>query len=336
MQEPKAGEGIEVVPGVWWLSLPLPGSYMGAVNVYLLQDREGFVLVDCGLDTDESWRALQAQLARVGLSPHAIRILLVTHAHPDHYGLAARLRDQSDGCILLHPREQEYIAQRYLSPGAYREKLKRWLLRYGFPGDEADRVVGSMEQGRHRAPALLSDRALAGGEVLQIGEYTFQVMWTPGHTPGHICLYEPDHGLIISGDHILERVAPNVGLQPYSSDNPLPGYLQSLTELASLPIRLALPGHGAPLRDLGGRARELLQHQEGRRARLLALLTGRPQTAYELAAQVWADSRPSNWSQFGALLRRNAVGTIAAHLELLAQEGKAARYEDETVRFARP
>ncbi len=196
--------------------------------------------------------------------------------------------------------------------------------------------MSSMEHSHYRVPASLSDRSLAAGDVIPVGAYTFQVMWTPGHTPGHICLYEPSHQFIIAGDHILEHVAPNVGLQPYSSHNPLPGYLQSLEQLESLSIRLALPGHGTPFTDLKVRARELRAHQQERRSQLLALLTATPKTAYELAAQVWTNSRPRNWHQFGSLLRRNAVATVAAHLELLAQDGRIARYEDEAVRFARP
>ena len=142
--------------------------------------------------------------------------------------------------------------------------------------------------------------------------------------------------MLLCGDHILEIVTPNVGLHPLLAENPLPGYLESLHDLASYEIDLVLPGHGPPIADLAARTRELARRHDDRRAQVLSLLTRSPQIAYELATQVWAKPGRRTWSTLHPHLRRNAVGMIAAHLELLVESraGVVCREEDGTLRFS--
>jgi glyoxylase-like metal-dependent hydrolase (beta-lactamase superfamily II) len=150
-----------------------------------------------------------------------------------------------------------------------------------------------------------------------------------------VCLYEPDRGLLLCGDHILQDVAPNVSLQPYTEENPMPGYLSSLEWMAEMPVQLALPGHGTPFPSPRERALSLIDHQTERQAHLRGLLSDTPQTAYQLAEHVWAHSKPHNWAEFNPRLRRNGMATVAAHMELLSERGEARRIDDGIVAFAR-
>jgi glyoxylase-like metal-dependent hydrolase (beta-lactamase superfamily II) len=199
------------------------------------------------------------------------------------------------------------------------------------PAEEAADNAARVRVGDVAIPLIEPDRILSGGEELRVGDYAFEFQWTPGHTPGHVCLYEPGHRLLLCGDHILQDVAPNVSLQPYTTENPIPGYLSSMQWLSELPVDVSMPGHGQPFASPRERALALIGHQTERAEQVRSLLTHEPQTTYELAAQVWANTTPYNWSQFNVRLRRNALGTLAAHLDLLAQRRQAERIEDNGV-----
>jgi glyoxylase-like metal-dependent hydrolase (beta-lactamase superfamily II) len=235
----------------------------------------------------------------------------------------------------LHLLDLTYLRQRYGDQDQHQGVLADWLRRYGFPPAEAAEVLDFLADAGDEASFTSAGRLLKGGETLAVGAYRFELLWTPGHTPGHVCLYEPRRRLLLSGDHILSQTAPNVSLQPFFPDDLMGRYLASLRELADLPIELLLPGHGAPLADLAGLVDRLLAHQLQRRARLVELLDGAPQTAYQLATRVWGDPGRRGWVQFNGRLRRNAVGTLAAHLEQLAAEGLVNRQEDGVIRYAR-
>ena len=324
---------IEVASGVWRLNLPIGSHFLRSVNVYLLRDGDGCVLIDCGQDIDECWLSLTRQLPLLGVPLSAIHTVILTHGHRDHYGLATRVRELSGARLWLHEEDVAFMQHRWLREDS-NAILLAWLLRYGFPEEESREVARKMGAVRQEVVALEPDRILRGGEDVSVGGFHFGVQWTPGHTPGHICLYEHQRHLLLCGDHVLRQVAPNVSLQPYADSNPMPGYLASLEQIVRLPATLSLPGHGDPFEDVQARAKELLDHQLGRRARLVALLTEKPVTAYDLAGQVWADSRPTSWAAFSGPLRRNAVATLAAHLEMLADEGLVGRHEDGQVRFS--
>jgi glyoxylase-like metal-dependent hydrolase (beta-lactamase superfamily II) len=309
-------------------------SYTTSVNVYLVRDADGCVLIDTGLAIDESKEALHAGLAQLGTTANAIHTVIATHGHHDHCGLAAYLKDEHGARIWMHESDSAYIRLRYAEPERFREMQRGWLQRYGMPADVVGRATQSLGMGTQSISIAEPDRTLSGGETLDVGDYRFEIQWTPGHTPGHVCLLEPSHELLFSGDHILPKVNSNISLQPYSPVNPMPGYLSSLKQIAETPLRLTMPGHGELMPSVAERAHKIAQHQLDRREKLLSVVTPEPLSPYDVAAFIWADSKPNNWEQFPDFLRRNAVGTLIAHLEQLADEGLVSRVEDETVRFA--
>ena len=329
-------EAIEVAPDLWQLPLPITRHSLGGANAFLIRDRDGYTLLDCGADADETWDALARQLADLDVPFSAIHTIVVTHWHPDHCGQANRVREESRAQVALHADDVPYLDYATLEDASHRRLLTTWLARNGFPDDEVAALIESVRAVDRRVEPLQPDRLFAGGEALALGRYRFEALWTPGHTPGHICLYDPSARVLLCGDHILEVVAPNVGIHPLTAGNPLPAYLDSLRDLASRDLALTLPGHGPPIADLAGQVAELLRRQSDRRAQLLSLLTPSPQSAYELASQVWAQRGRRNWSTLQGHLRRNAVGTVAAHLELLAEDGDGVvRAEDGVVTFRR-
>jgi glyoxylase-like metal-dependent hydrolase (beta-lactamase superfamily II) len=333
MPDPTTPVPDEVAPGIWRLTFPIQ-NFLAHVNAYLIEAGGGYALVDCGWDNDECWALLRSQMDALNLPVHAIHTVVATHGHPDHTGMARRLREERDVEVWMHASEQAFIDYRRDDSSA--ELLERWLLRYGMPAVEASEMAGRVREGDRTTPLVKPTHILQGGEEMRLGAYAFQVHWTPGHTPGHVCLHDPATQTLLCGDHVLQDVAPNVALQPYDDENPMPGYISSLEWLAELPVERTLPGHGVPFHDPRERARTLVGHQLRRQAQLRTMLTDQPQTTYQLAAQVWADAKPNAWPDFNPRIRRNAMGTLAAHLELLAERGEARRIDDGAVAYAAP
>src|SRR5688572_25438880 len=329
---------VEIAADLWQLPLPIHRHNLGGANAFLVRDADGYVLFDCGADVAECSEALTEQLGSLGVPFDAIHTLILSHAHGDHAGLAIQVGERSGARILLHERDVVYAA--YPNAGdADRRQLAQWLRRHGYPESEVAALLESAAtgtRGNRRDQEIPVDRPLVGGEVLAIGRYRFEVLWTPGHTPGSICLLDRRARVLLCGDHILEIVTPNVSLHPLLDENPLPGYLESLRDFAHQEIDLVLPGHGPRIADLDARTAEIAQRHEGRRAQVLSLLTRTPQSAYDLATQVWARPGRRNWNALHPHLRRNAVGMIAAHLELLAESeaGLTCHEEDGTLRVS--
>jgi glyoxylase-like metal-dependent hydrolase (beta-lactamase superfamily II) len=330
-------QAIELAPGLWRLDLPIVGHSLGGATPYLVRESDGFTMIDCGMDQPECWQALETQLQSVGASVMAIKRVIATHGHPDHAGLAPRIRAMSGAEVYLHQDDLSLVSPGGGSAEQDRGVLERWLERYGFSRADATAAGQAIEDYNGGTAVVETDRLLEDGETLAIGIYRFEVVWTPGHTPGHICLYDPALGVVMCGDHLFANAAPNIRLMPHSPITLMSDYLDSLRRVGALRAPHGLPGHGATFDDVSARADQVVQHQLNRQEQLLGLLGPQPQTAHDLAVQVWSGDRPGRgWTHFHGRLRRNAALLLAAHLELMALEGRVRRHDDGVVAFSRP
>ena len=318
----------EIAPGFWRLPMPIPGHTLGGVCAFLVRDDDGYALLDAGMDIPASVEALDGHLAVLNVPASALHTIVATHCHPDHLGQAARLRALSGARVWLHALDAALVHPEHPTGDADLEALADWLARHGFPPAEAEQARASVDTYNGRGFLLAPDRLLEGGETLSVGPYRFEVVWTPGHTPGHICLFESTHRLLLTGDHLFAKAAPNVRLMSYSPVDTMARYVESLKLIAALSAERALPAHGEPFEQVAARAGEVIRHQLDRRERLRTMMTARPQTAYELAQIVWGPGARTTWDSFHARLKRNAALTLAAHLEQLAEDGEIARHED--------
>ncbi len=277
---PGAGSPVQVRPGLWAVSLPLPGPPY-RVTVYVLETDAGPYLVDAGWDTDEAWEALGAGLAGIGTRVEEVQGVLVTHAHLDHYGLAPRIREASGAWVALHPLDAEELPGYRVDPA---ERLVELLRSAGAPDSAVEPVVA--EFGR------VSGRQVAGPDVLlgdgrrpDVPGWDLTTVWTPGHTPGHLCFWEPRHRLLLAGDHALPRTAVVMHEPRGPQDDPLGDYLDSLDRLEQLQPDEVLPAHEYRYTDLSGRLDRLRDYHAGRLAATVALLDDGPATAWELAGR---------------------------------------------------
>ena len=328
-----------MLPGVWRLPLPLRDSPLGHVNTYLVRADNGYLLVDCGWDTVDTLEALEGHFRALDIRLPDVRHLVITHIHPDHYGLAGRLRDISNAELSFHRLERLYIESRYANAAELLGEMHEWLRLNGTPPAELDRLkFGSMGI-VERVQIAFPDQTLDGGEEIPCGKFAFKVIWTPGHSAGHICLYDRAHKVLLSGDHVLPHITPSVGLHVRSPSNPLADYLDSLRLIGRLEAELVLPGHGEPFQALPERTGELIAHHQRRLQEILQLMSeqpDRPLTGYELASRMnW--SRRRTWDDLTGFERRLAVTEALAHIELLHDRGQVQKsFSDGVINYTLP
>jgi glyoxylase-like metal-dependent hydrolase (beta-lactamase superfamily II) len=321
-------ERAEPLPGVWRLPLPLKDSPLGHVNTYLIKSDDGYLLVDCGWDTADTLKALEGHLRALDIRFGDVRHLVVTHIHPDHYGLAGRLREITNADLSFHRLERLYIESRYANADELLEEMREWLRLNGTPQAELDQLSRGSTSMLSRVQIAYPDQTLDGGEEITCGRFAFKVIWTPGHSAGHICLYDATHKVLLSGDHVLPRITPSVGLHVRNTSNPLADYLDSLKLIGRFEAELVLPGHGDPFAGLPERTAALIEHHQHRLDEIIGLLrpsAAHARTAYELAKRMRWSSRRS-WDDLGGFERRMAVTETLAHVELLHTRGSVEKH----------
>ena len=313
-----------IEPGVWRIPLPLPMA-LRSVNLYLLAGGGEWALVDAGLGTPDGEAALAAGLQRAGIGAEHITTLVLTHAHPDHIGLAGPLHAASAAPVRMLEPEAERLF--HVWDDASMEALRVTNTMYaahGMPQDDLEQSAQSNRRVRRvlHLPPPDAVVPLADGDVVRLAGSAYQAIWTPGHSDYHLCLLRDD-GLFFAGDHVLPRITPNIGLYPGGRPNPLRDYYQALARVRDLPVRLVLPGHGRPFTDLAGRVDELRAHHEARAGEALELLATHAAgaDAFTVAAEL-----------FGTRLRtaddrRFALAETLAHLEDLRERGAIERRE---------
>ena len=312
-----------IIPGVCELVIPLPYNPPGATNIYLLRGDDGYLLIDTGWNSDQAFHALVEELADAGADFKDIKEIVVTHAHPDHYGLVGKVYELSKAKIYMHRRDEE-IFHRYAASAEYMRQSEEWFDRNGVPHREipATRVPS----GGPRPTSLLQqpDIFLDGGETISTGIFDLKVVWTPGHSPGHICLYEPKHKLLFAGDHVLPVIIPNISLTPGSTGNPLADFLKSLELVRNLDVTTVLPAHENIFYDLKKRVDEIFEHRAVRSNEIMKGLGTSAKTAYEISNLI-------TWMpEFGGVRfrdlmpmdQRAAVSETLAHLRAMTVAGR--------------
>jgi glyoxylase-like metal-dependent hydrolase (beta-lactamase superfamily II) len=168
------------------------------------------------------------------------------------------------------------------------------------------------------------DVLLQGGETIATGKFNLQVVWTPGHSPGHICLYEPTQKILFSGDHVLPVITPNISLTPAATNNPLGDFINSLLTVKKLAVDIVLPAHENIFRDLPKRVDEIIRHHEVRSAEILKAMNRQEMTAYQIAELVtWMPEQGGiKYADLKPVAQLSAVSETLAHLKAMSVDGK--------------
>jgi glyoxylase-like metal-dependent hydrolase (beta-lactamase superfamily II) len=306
---------VEIRPGVFQFQLPMPFE-LRHVNVYLLRDGDGYTLIDTGLRTEESRAALDASLDAAGIRLPQIRRILITHIHPDHFGLAGELRQRSGARLVIHRLEVALMEPRYARAEDLVREVGRWLEVNGVPAEAREFLQSASMAAREFVSVVSPDLLLEGAERFAVNGEDLVAIWTPGHSPGHCVFYWPGRRLLFSGDHLLLKISPNIGLHPQSSADPLDDYLASLQRVAALPIDEVLPAHGPTFGAHRERIGEIVRHHQ-ERLEAVVRLAAQPQTGWELAAGLFPGITERN-----VFHQRLALQETLAHCQSLGQAGR--------------
>jgi glyoxylase-like metal-dependent hydrolase (beta-lactamase superfamily II) len=319
-----------VRPGLWSIPVPLPNSSLRYVFVYAFETDKGPYIVDAGWNTDDAFAALSSGLQQAGFAMGDVQGILVTHIHPDHYGLAGRVREASGGWIGLHQADARLIHDRYDEPADLLGRVATMLRRMGAPEDEIYTLQNSAMPLLPLVETAVPDRLIEDGERPDVPGWDLAAIWTPGHSPGHLCFWEPRNQVMLSGDHVLPRITPNIAFHPQAGDDPLGDYLRSLDKIRGYDSQEVLPAHEHRFVGLDGRIDEIHHHHEQRFGEVLRAIERGIHTSWGIAEQMgWSRS----WDRIEGFMRRAAVGEALAHLRALERRGVVREEEGEPSRW---
>lgn len=308
------GEPLAIDPRVLLLRLPLPFA-LNHINVYLLDDGDGWTIVDCGLDTRDSRRIWETVLASAVLGGRRVRQIVVTHHHPDHVGLAGWLAARCDAPVCMTAGELA-VAGRYADPrrDVVAERTPLWH-EHGLPKELAQELLGHMPRYSVQVHALPPRvQAIDTLAPLFLGGRRWHPMVGRGHSPEHLSLLSEDGTLMIGGDQVLPKITPNIAVWPGGDADPLRSYLGSLEAFARIgPETLLLPSHKQPMRGIATRVEEIRAHHEDRLQAVISACTV-PMTCYEMLPTLFG--RPLRNEEIGF-----GLGEAISHLNFLVSEG---------------
>ena len=319
----------KIVEGIFQIKMPLMAgelSDLNHVNIYLVQGSHGWTLIDTGWKTEKTVDFLNQALAAVPVKISDIERIIISHTHPDHYGLAGEFKKILPQVpIFIHYWEKLLIQTRYIDYIRGLKEADEYLEKHGFPKNISGNSAVAFRNVLEKVVPVLPDSYLTGGEIISTGVFDLEIIWTPGHSPGHICIYEPRNQILFAGDYILPSITPNISSSPVSGDDPLGAYLDCYNKIKQLAVKLVLPGHQDPFSDWHKRMRTIVLHHKDRGAEILESMSDNPLNAYQIASLITWTMNKKKWTEIPPVQQRMATGEVIAHMEHLYWQGKVKR-----------
>lgn len=303
----------EISADLFKIEIPLPKNPLKAINSYVIKNAERNLIIDTGWNQEECMEAMQAGLTELGVDIRKTDFF-ITHLHADHFGLVSSLITDTSRIYFNQPDADRFKSGFRLDDFVNVARLN------GYPENELQKAIQAHPGLKFRARADLTFCILKEGDTLNIGNYGFKCIETPGHTLGHMCLYEPNKKIFLSGDLILGDITPNIQLW-FDEWNPLKEYLASLDKIYELEIELVLPGHRTIFKNCRERIQELKQHHQERLDEIISILEKGPKNAFQVASKMSWDIVSDSWDLFPVSQKWFATGEALAHLKYLKEKG---------------
>jgi glyoxylase-like metal-dependent hydrolase (beta-lactamase superfamily II) len=326
----------QVRPDIWALGVAMPGGHIPFSLCYLLRDSVGGIhIIDPGWDSDANWAGLEAALSSLGTTAAEVRSIIGTHRHPDHVGMADRLRSVSGAPLILHEAESTSAASGPVRQTGLAD-LELQLDEWAVPADRRPEFRSISLDGAENQPVTV-DSTVRDGERLDIPGFDLLVIWTPGHTRGHLCLRDEVRNVMFTGDHVLPTMHAGLGLGGAATTNAVGGlgatnavggpgatnavgdYLRSLAQVSAYPEHEVLPGHGYRFTGLAARATESAEHHLRRSREVAAVLSedGEP-SIWEIASRLtWS----AGWENLTGFFAYSALSQTAMHRDFVTRGG---------------
>ncbi|MDI6029193.1 MBL fold metallo-hydrolase [Corticibacterium sp. UT-5YL-CI-8] len=323
---------MQIAPGIHWLRMPLPGR-LDHVNLWILEEADGWTLVDCGLN-NQTTASVWAALFDGMLSGRPVKSIIVTHAHVDHVGYLGGLIERTDAPLIMTITEYLTVALRmFETPERMAEQSLLTISRCGTPPEETESMIARRRDVRgtysgippHYTRAIAGHPIVAGGRLWQVATFG-------GHSPEMLTLFDPVDQILIAGDQVLTQITPSINVSPTEpSGDPLSIFYESFAPLKALPAEtLVLPSHGMPFYGLQARIDQISDHHDQRLDKILGFVEGDP-TSYEIALKTFERAMATTAA-------RQALAETLAHLHYLQKQGRVTSYEDASgiVHYRRP
>ena len=321
----------QLLPGLYKVEIPLPGNPLKNINSYFIRGPKRNLIIDTGMNRPECRKVMDQAVLELKFEPQDTD-LFITHMHADHSGLVAHMTTPTTRVFCSEPDIE--VIQRISKSVTGEAHVMKYAHRNGFSDAEAQEISVRHPGFRYSAQGDMRFDPVADGDIIEVGDYRLRCVATPGHTLGHLCLYEEEKKFLFSGDHILGDITPNISHWTDEGDS-LGNYLASLDVVEKLPIDTVYPGHRRLIADWRVRLNELRQHHAARAAEALAVLHHGPQTAYQVAGEMSWDMTCA-WNEFPAAQKWFAVGEARAHLRWLVVQGKVKTREQDGILLFTP
>ncbi|MBS7626395.1 MBL fold metallo-hydrolase [Candidatus Bathyarchaeota archaeon] len=303
-----------VTSNIYMVKIPLPQSPLKATNSYIIKGEDRNLIVDTGYNLPECKAALLQGLRELGVSLDVTDIF-ITHMHPDHLDLVWSLQSDSSKIYLSKPDLETVKLSDW-----WEENRHLFSRISGLPEDVLQEIIDRHSPRKFHQGKAPEFTTVEDGDEIKVGDCLLQCVETPGHSKGHMCLYEPEKKILICGDHVLNDITPNIALWQYEW-NPLEKYLDSLDKVLGFEVERALPGHRSLIRDFKGRVMELKSHHQERLREILSLLDYHGKDAFRIASEMSWDMTYESWDQFPATQKLFATAEALSHLKYLDDKG---------------
>ena len=310
------------LPGVTRLPLPIGVHGIETVNCYVLADGNSVTLVDCGIwrsgPGDDGLAVLRQGLRSAGYELADVSRIVVTHAHIDHYGLSGRIMEETGAQLWMHALT-DLDCEKYRHPDTAVARRRDTYTDHGLPAEDLPEVAHGLQDWMPYLHSVVeASTRLRGGETIPIGGRDWEVVHTPGHSTGHVCLWCRDLEVVLSGDHLLPGVTPPVTFERGFDSDPLRSYLESLQRIEKLRPVQVLPGHGTPFGDVQRRIEAILRNKLRRLAAIRQAIEDGPVTVVQIADRVFTRVMLQHMRSF-------ALAETLAHIAYLRADGLVER-----------
>lgn len=313
----------KIADNLYRQEVPLPDNPLRYINVYIITGERNLV-IDTGFNRPECRDAIQNAFDELGIENADI---FVTHLHSDHCGLIAEFASKNS---IIYAGETDGELINFEVGNLYWSMLDDLFVHYGFPRADFGRNTDIHPGRQYALDKRVDFTYVTEDDVLEYGGYRLRPVLTPGHTPGHMCLYDEEKKILFSGDHILGLITPNITIE-LGVDNPLGDYLDSLAKVEKLDVEMLMTTHGIPVPDMYERIKELYRHHEVRLDEAESILGDEWKTAYRVAADMTWEIDCRNWDEFPLPQKWFATGEAVSHLQYLYYNGRVARDEIDGV-----
>lgn len=314
----------QIQDDIYQVALPLPFA-LKIINAYLIRGDQGWTIIDSGLNTSRARQVWEEAFDALGISNTAVQQIILTHCHPDHYGLAGWLQKRfstENGYVppvKLSAKENDIAQRVWHDLDDWGRVSTEFWHKCGIDDATATAVTNSaFETGARTFPHPTKTEIISAGTIIQIGNRSCHIFEMAGHSEGQLLFYDKQNGILFCGDHVLNKITPNISCWPYSHDDPLGAYLESFKTIEQLNVTVALPGHGPVIPHINERMAQIAQHHAERLALTQAAVSS-PKTVQEVSDALF------NQDKLTMHEVRFAVTETLAHLEYLQIRGTLKR-----------